>query len=200
MVMHGPDHALRSQFRVGQRVYFGRSRGEQTLGEIIKINPRKCKVKQLESRGTLKNHRVGTIWTVPFSLLRDAGEARADAITDAFASVGRKPVGPPVDNGDGTTTTTFAPKELTYNPFAGEDNNILLALLECYGSLSPENLSCDGEASAAHVRQRGGELRRKVKYLQLALGYEVDEVALYAWAGERRKFLDEQAKRKAASS
>jgi hypothetical protein len=55
--------------KVGMQVNFGRSQGEQTLGEIVKVNAVKCKVKQLESRGTMRNYPVGTVWTVPVSLL-----------------------------------------------------------------------------------------------------------------------------------
>jgi hypothetical protein len=46
-----------------------RTNGEQTLGEVVKVNRVKVKVKQLESRGVYKTHPVGTIWTVPVSLL-----------------------------------------------------------------------------------------------------------------------------------
>ena len=57
------------ELRVGMRVMFGRTNGEQTLGEIVKLNVKTAKVKQLESRGVNKSHAVGTIWKVPFSLL-----------------------------------------------------------------------------------------------------------------------------------
>jgi hypothetical protein len=58
-----------SECKVGQQVYFGRSNGEKTLGEIVKVNRTKCKVKQLESRGTMRSYPVGTIWTVPPTLM-----------------------------------------------------------------------------------------------------------------------------------
>ena len=58
----------REEGKIGMRVYFGRENGEETLGEIVKINPKKFKVKTLESRGVRKNHAIGTIWTVPPSL------------------------------------------------------------------------------------------------------------------------------------
>jgi hypothetical protein len=57
-----------TEAKVGMRVYFGRSHGEQTLGEIVKVNRAKLKIKQLESRGTMKSYPVGTVWTVPASL------------------------------------------------------------------------------------------------------------------------------------
>ncbi len=50
--------------KAGDKVYFGRENGEKTLGEIIKVNAKSVKVRQLESRGTMKAHKVGTIWKV----------------------------------------------------------------------------------------------------------------------------------------
>jgi len=64
-------------FQVGEQVRFGRGNGEQTLGEIVKVNPKKLKVKQLEGRGTMKSHAVGTIWTVPPSLCTKMNGAKA---------------------------------------------------------------------------------------------------------------------------
>lgn len=58
--------------KVGMKVYFGRKSGEMTLGEITKVNPAKCKVKQLEGRGTMKSYPIGTIWGVPANLLTPA--------------------------------------------------------------------------------------------------------------------------------
>lgn len=54
--------------KVGMQVLFGRVHGEKTLGEIVKVNPKKFKVKQLEGRGSFRDYPVGTVWTVPASL------------------------------------------------------------------------------------------------------------------------------------
>jgi hypothetical protein len=51
-----------NDFSVGDVVVFGRQHGEQTQGVVVKVNGKKIKVEQKESRG---NHRVGTIWIVP---------------------------------------------------------------------------------------------------------------------------------------
>jgi hypothetical protein len=59
----------RNGFSVGQKVYFGRRQGERTLGRIVKRNPNRAKVEQLEERGKVKSHAVGTVWTVPYGLL-----------------------------------------------------------------------------------------------------------------------------------
>jgi len=37
--------------RIGDRVLFGRPNGEQSLGEVIKVNFKTVKVRLLESRG-----------------------------------------------------------------------------------------------------------------------------------------------------
>ena len=49
-------------------VEFGRPKGEKTKGEIVKVNPKKLKVKQIEERkGRQKTYREGSVWTVPKS-------------------------------------------------------------------------------------------------------------------------------------
>ena len=55
------------KFKTGDRVYFGRKHGEQSLGEVVKINAKTLKVKLLEERGRNRKHEVGGVWTVsPF--------------------------------------------------------------------------------------------------------------------------------------
>lgn len=81
--------------RVGMRVYFGRANGEKTLGEIIKINPKKFKVKQLETRGSRKVREAGTIWTVPPVLCTPAGpqsdeDCLRERIVDRINSMGHE--------------------------------------------------------------------------------------------------------------
>ena len=63
-------------FSKGDQVYFGRGKGEQTLGEVIKVNRAKLKVKTLESRGTQRSYAVGSVWTVPPSLCCPVGAAK----------------------------------------------------------------------------------------------------------------------------
>lgn len=64
-----------ANFRVGQKVYFGRPNGEKTLGEIVKLNPSKAKVRTLESRGSRST--AGVVWGVPYSLIKPAdGDAQ----------------------------------------------------------------------------------------------------------------------------
>jgi hypothetical protein len=60
--------------KVGDKVHFGRANGEKTLGEVIKMNPTKAKVRTLEERGRGRSSgRVGVIWSVPYSMMTPAG-------------------------------------------------------------------------------------------------------------------------------
>ena len=112
------------EWKIGMKVMFGRKNGQKTLGEIVKVNPKKLKVKQLESRGVQKNHSIHSIWTVPRSLCTPVD------------LVGEKGVG-----------KTFTPKPVTKRT----DAEIIAELQDIDCGLSPENLSCDGEASRTHV-------------------------------------------------
>jgi hypothetical protein len=59
---------MMTTFKVGDKVRFGRDNGEQSLGEVVKVNRKSLKVKLLESRGRYKAHRVGGVWRCPPSL------------------------------------------------------------------------------------------------------------------------------------
>lgn len=64
----------KSEVQVGMRVFFGRSHGEQTLGEVVKVNRAKVKVRQLAARGSLKSYPIGTYWSLPATFLVPASE------------------------------------------------------------------------------------------------------------------------------
>lgn len=66
-----------ADFSVGEQVRFGRGRGEKTLGTVVKVNPRKLKVRQDEARGAMKSHAIGTIWTVPPTLVEKTNGSSA---------------------------------------------------------------------------------------------------------------------------
>jgi hypothetical protein len=57
-----------SDFKVGDKVVFGRTYGEKTEGTVVKVNRMKLKVRQDESRGMFRAYPVGTVWGVPPSL------------------------------------------------------------------------------------------------------------------------------------
>ena len=60
-----------SEARVGMKVFFGRINGEQTLGEIVKVNAKCAKIRQLEQRG-VGRVPAGTIWRVPYYFVSSA--------------------------------------------------------------------------------------------------------------------------------
>lgn len=59
--------------QIGDKVWFGRKKGQQTQGTIVECLQRNSmptfKIRQDEERG---RYPVGTIWTVPESLCREA--------------------------------------------------------------------------------------------------------------------------------
>lgn len=81
-----------NQLSLGQKVYFGRPSGEKTLGEIVKLNPTRAKVKTLTGRGS--HRQSGTVWSVPYSLLSPAEPAQSPqpglAVTDLVLTMASK--------------------------------------------------------------------------------------------------------------
>jgi hypothetical protein len=154
----------KADFKQGQKVYFGSPNGEKTLGEIVKLNPTKARVKTLEERG--RRTTSGEIWNVPYGLMQPA---------DNNTKPGDIPLKP-------------APIKLEYSPFGGIENMLLEALTAVYSNLSPENLHCDGEASATHVRQQYAKLERYRKGIIQALGQDVTEEQAYQWDNSKRKY------------
>lgn len=161
----------REDCRPQMKVIFGRPNGEKTLGEVVRCNPKKAKVRTLESRGS--RSQAGQEWGVPYSLMEPADSSDA-------------PAGPVVDPADQPLVFSF------FQP--GVEQHILDAILCCYCDLSPENLTCDGELSRTQVQRRYADLQRKLKHLQSALGRPVSEGVVYEWDRQRR---EAQAKRKA---
>jgi len=153
-----------ADYKVGDQVLFGRGSGEQTLGEIVKKNPTKAKVKQLEQRGTQKSHPIGTIWTVPYNLLKKAD--------------GSAPSGPIMDPAD---------QMIKYDKFMDLYKiHILEAICDVYIRLSPENLSCDGEAPRHYVQARYKELNNALTGLFKAFGRPVSETAAFDWLQQHK--------------
>lgn len=196
-------------YKVGDKVIFGRNQGEQTEGTVVKVNRTKLKVRQDESRGTMRSYPVGTIWTVPPSLCRKVGAGA--------------PVGTPLVTPKPTTTTLKVGQTVTFEGFdwAARSKGTVTGIVtlvnaqsyEVYGpqgtrnldasqvqaapkrpfdevkgiiqgvyaGLSPENLTCDGELPRAQVQRRSAELRRALKALFIEAGREVLESEAYGF-------------------
>lgn len=56
-------------------------------------------------------------------------------------------------------------------------------ILGVYCSLSPENLHCDGEISAAAARRKAEALRKQLQALFTELGRPVSESEAYGFTG-----------------
>ena len=67
------------------------------------------------------------------------------------------------------------------------DNNTLTKFDNLLGRLSPENLHCDGEISAAQARKRLTVIRREWKALEKTLGRKVTEDEVYRTLRVREK-------------
>lgn len=94
-------------FKVGDKVVFGRSHGEQTAGTVVKVNSTTVVVAQDEVRGQTRIRAEGTKWKVPFALCRLAnGAALAPA---PFALMA--PAAKPFKAGD---TVSFAARGTTF--------------------------------------------------------------------------------------
>ncbi|MCZ2342634.1 MAG: hypothetical protein LC104_12710 [Bacteroidales bacterium] len=66
----------REQAHVGLLVVFGMPGEEQTLGQIVKLNPARAKIETLESRA---GRPVGTRFNVPYALMLPVKEQQAPA-------------------------------------------------------------------------------------------------------------------------
>jgi len=139
--------------KVGDRVYFGRPNGEQTLGRVIKVNRTRAKIEQLEARGTQRVRATGT-WNVPFSLLR---------LANGVVTVG-------LSESTKAKVAKVAPREVS---------EILRDLRNIEGALSPENLHYDGEISVSAAPRKSAALRRRRRALEKELGRKPTTSELY---------------------
>jgi len=168
---------LREHCTVGMKVMFGRPNGDQTLGEIVKKNPTKAKVKILQSRGNGRGSEVGSVWTVPYSLMTPTGVAMLDEFNSR----------PPLAL-DGLMVKGTEDLPMSYNELMPHgDLCIMEAIVDTYNRLSPEWLTCDGELPRSQVMAKKGQLERRLKALFQALGRPVSESVAYQWDDERRK-------------
>ena len=107
-----------SEMKIGQRVFFGRTHGESTLGEVVKVNPTRVKVRQLEARGTMRAYPVGTVWTVPASLCAPADAGTTPVEKPAPVPVAKRPYLVNVFTGKRTYGRPGEDPEMIYNRLA----------------------------------------------------------------------------------
>ena len=65
-----------------------------------------------------------------------------------------------------------------------EDRQLLARMLS--NDLSPENLTCDGEAPAHLVYAKRSKLSTRLNYLCKAFGREISETVAWNWMEEKR--------------
>ena len=151
----------------GDKVRFGRDNGEKTLGEVVKVNRSTIMVKQLESRGTMKAHPVGTVWRVRPSLCTPADGTMAPEVQARLKA------------GQDRDFAFLRGMGQPAVPRTRTEAAIMSDILGAYCELSPENLTCDGELSGAHVRRRAAALRARLQLLFREVGRTVSEDEAY---------------------
>ena len=62
-----------NEFKVGDKVTFGRRRGQKTRGTVVKVNPKRLKVRTDEVRGLRAHAKTGEVWNVPPSMCEKVG-------------------------------------------------------------------------------------------------------------------------------
>lgn len=188
-----------SDFKVGEKVIFGRSHGEQTEGTVVKVNRTKLKVRQDESRGSMRSYPVGSIWGVPPSLCRKVGQ------TTPVANALTLTVGQTVEYigfswaARGNAVIKGVITKVGHDAYEvyGEDRTQVLShtavkvaskrafdivkvqIAGCYARLSPENLTCDGERPRSQVQIIQAQLNRALKALFIEAGRKLDEGECY---------------------
>jgi len=158
-----------TDIKKGDKVYFGRNFGERTLGEVVKVNRVKVKVRQLESRGTYKSHPIGTVWTVPVSLLTKADSVSAVPAPRVMPVEVQNRLRDNQDRDFAFMRGVEAPK------VKRPDADILTEIRGIYCNLSPENLHCDGEISRSAAARKGAALNRRLRECFTELGRRVSE-------------------------
>ena len=173
----------REDCRIGMIVEFGRENGERTKGVIVKMNPKKAKVRILESRGEGRGSQSGSVWGVPYSMMI----AVQDAITETEIAMQSfaQPDNPAFKAF--AQAKSMADQPVPYNRFTYVDNLILEAIHATHMDLSPENLTCDGELPVHAVNAKRSKLNARLTHLYKAFGREVGESASCDWMDEKRK-------------
>lgn len=161
----------RENCRKDMKVFFGRTRGEKTLGKVKKCNPTKAKIETLEHRGNGRGCEPGSIWNVPYELIEPADESDVAEAPSAKRLLAKCSADDPIPS---------------FDLLPGTNYHILSAILCIYNDLSPENLCCDGEISVGEARKKADRLRRKLQALFTAYGREVSETAAWAWEEKRQ--------------
>ena len=133
------------------------SRGKTITGTVIKMNRTTCLI---QVTGGTTRFPIGTEVKCPYSIITEPG---------LFGDYG-------VDRQVGPSIVVPIQAEFHADSFWVTQNlHYLIELGHVYNSLSPENLTCDGEASHANVMARKRKLDQKLQLLFQLMGVTIDE-------------------------
>jgi len=158
----------KEDFQVGMIVKFGRDRfGQENMarGVIIKVNPKKAKVKSLEQAGKWP---AGSIWTCPYGGLVPVvggSEVSNEMTMRSFEK--------PNDTAVKAWSARQKVMEAKPRSLKAEDKHIMRAIHEIYQSLG----LCEG--------RRKDELSMKISLLFRVIGREIPKEEVEAWMLER---------------
>ena len=172
----------REDCRIGMIVEFGRENGQHTKGVVIKMNPKKAKIRTIESRGAGRGSQAGSLWVVSYGVIVAVQDGTTEATIAMQSFV--QPNNPAVKAF--AQAKSMADQPVPYTPFTHADNLILEAIYWAHMELSPENLSCDGELPVHVVNARRSKLNARLTHLYKAFGREVGENAACNWMDEKR--------------
>jgi hypothetical protein len=154
-----------------QTIYI-RHKNQTAKAVIVKHNRVRAKVRLEEN---FQRWGVGKVISCPYSLMYDAngkrlfnhnGSPYAEAVQGDLLS---KEV----------YTHTPIPKYAPDEHWVSQHIGILEVLAGIYNRLSPENLTCDGEATRAWINKRRTELNREANACFILLGRQIDEEQIY---------------------
>lgn len=172
----------REDCRNGMIVEFGRENGQHTKGVVIKMNPKKAKIRTIESRGVGRGSQAGSLWMVGYGAIVAAQDATTEATIVMQSFV--QPNNPAVKAF--AQAKSMADQPIPYSRFTHADNLILEAIYCTHAELSPENLTCDGELPMHAVNAKRSKLNARLTHLYKAFGREVGEAAACNWMDEKR--------------
>jgi hypothetical protein len=154
-----------AKLTIGTKVIFGTENGAKTRGTVMKINRAKAKIRQDEVRNS---RPIGTVWGVPPSLIQTED---GQFVTDDWEIVDKR-----VD----VFMQKYSDEEtMPTQIWMNQHKHEIHILSGIYSSLSPENLTCDGELSRSMVNQRARELQRKMDAVFVLMGRRMSETVCW---------------------
>jgi hypothetical protein len=141
------------------------SRGQIITGKVEKINRTTCLI---TVTGGNTRFKIGGKVKCPFSIITvpfKCGD-RGIELTNFVAS-------------GSVIAPTSKPPFVADKWWVRSNANLLVLLGAVFSDLSPENLSCDGEASAAWINRRRREINARYTNICNLIGRDIDETEYY---------------------